>query len=194
MADPELELRVLLAEKSTTDERIRAHIQLLSTVHLVAFITVAALLTYLGSHALAIGVPLALGLLGAALVSIVASLITTMLGGWVIGLVHFKNQVLGPRLRQLLGLSYNPLTAITEINRSPARDAIVLPTKTLAQAHLLAGALSFFAAAAIVWQINGAPGPFLAVLVAVAILLGRAFVAAFRFAKAVDAIRNADPG
>jgi hypothetical protein len=189
------ELGLLLSEKENADERISGYYQLQSTILGLALSGVVGFLGFVFTNTgLRTGVELTYILLALVAIASIAGLQATVFNGFALGYIHYKQEVLGPRFQELLRLKKNPLSAASDISRSPANKPIMIATRSLILAQALLGGFLFGGAlckATIGHEISGANAvPLIAGFIVSGTLLGGSIVAAIQFGKALDKVRN----
>jgi hypothetical protein len=192
---PEIdELSLLLSEKENADERISGYYQIQSTILGLAFSGVVGVLGFVFSkEGIRDGPALTYILLASVAITSIAGLQATVFNGFALGYIHYKQEVLGERVADLLGLKYNPFLAASQINDSPARRPIMIATRSLIVAQsllgliLFGGALYKFVSSA---TLEPNPEPLIAGFIVSGILLVGSIVAVVEFGRALDKVRN----
>lgn len=135
MAEPN-EITVLLSEKDNADGRIGAYYELQTKILGIALSAVIAVLGWLFANRRELGAAEEIYVF-LVLVSVasIAILQATVFNGFALGYIHYKRKVLGARLQTLLALEENPLSAVTQIDQSPAGPVIIFATRYLALAQ-----------------------------------------------------------
>jgi len=192
------ELGLLLSEKENADERISGYYQLQSSILGLALSGVVGFLGFVFTNeGLRTGVEFTYILLTLVAIASIAGLQSTIFNGFALGYIHYKQEVLGPRFQELLGLKKNPLLTAFDIGRSPAGMPIMIATRSLILAQALLGVLLFGGAlckAAIGREISGVNNvSLIAGFIVSGTLLGSSIMAAIQFGKALDEVRSGRP-
>ena len=140
MESTAIELQILLSEKDHSDRLIAGYSEL--QLKLLAFLFAAASATVglvfatgesvLGPRERAVAI------LIASIVGCVVALQSVVTYGLTLGHIHYKKDVLGPRLGALASLASTPLKAVEAFAKSGAREPVLLAAAALVGAHLCA--------------------------------------------------------
>lgn len=193
MPDPN-EITVLLSEKANADGRIGAYYEVQTKILGIALSGVIAVLGWLFANGRELEATEEIYVL-LVLVSVasIAILQATVFNGFALGYIDYKRKVLGARLQVLLSLEENPLSAVTQIDQSPAGPVIVFATRYLALAQALLGVAIFVGALVTVVRGEGfgeQMGPLVAAFLFSGFLLVGALLGMLRFVRALNQVRG----
>lgn len=189
------ELSLLLSEKENADDRIGGYYQLQSTILGLALSGVVGFLGFaFTNNGLRTGVEFTYILLALVAIASIAGLQATVFNGFALGYIHYKQTVLGPRFKELLKLERNPLSAASDISRSPASKPIMVATRSLILAQAMLGGFLFgggLCKAVIRREFSG-PNiiPLIAGFIISGTLLVGSIMAAIHFGKALEKVRS----
>jgi hypothetical protein len=146
-------LKILLSEKEYADKQIAdnfgTNVKIVGTVF--TFVTTAVGWLFAKDTGLA-HFQTALILLALVAIGSVGLIMGALFNGFAFGYIAYKSGLLGPRLRELTALSYNPLQATGFIETTPARKLIVFSTTYLALGQLILSAGTFVAGTLLLWR------------------------------------------